>query len=80
MFVVSSKEDVISFLFFDDLKYIEEFNSKSWDERFLDFWVDRIEVGRVGSEVGVEFIFDFFWYFIISIIMIIDIMISLEYC
>lgn len=84
---ISSKEDVILFLFLDDFKYIEEFN-KSWDYIFnrgyngggLDFWVDRIEVGWVGYEDSIEFFFDFFWYLIISVIMIMDIMISLEYC
>ncbi|KAK1337597.1 hypothetical protein QTO34_002230 [Cnephaeus nilssonii] len=45
----SSKEDITPPLSPDDLKYIEEFNSKSWDERPPDPWAGRTEGGRLGA-------------------------------
>ncbi|XP_070485583.1 microtubule cross-linking factor 1 isoform X5 [Equus przewalskii] len=76
----SSKEDVTPPLSPDDLKYIEEFNSKSWDERPLDPWADRTEAGRVGSEAGAEPIPDSSWYLTTSITMTTDTMTSPEHC
>uniref|UniRef100_A0A8C4L1K4 Microtubule crosslinking factor 1 n=1 Tax=Equus asinus TaxID=9793 RepID=A0A8C4L1K4_EQUAS len=76
----SGKEDVTPPLSPDDLKYIEEFNSKSWDERPLDPWADRTEAGRVGSEAGAEPIPDSSWYLTTSITMTTDTMTSPEHC
>ena len=62
-----SKEDVTPPLSPDDLKYIEEFNSKSWDDRPPDPWADRTEVGRTRPEASTEPFSDAAWYLTTSI-------------
>ncbi|XP_073926434.1 microtubule cross-linking factor 1 isoform X5 [Castor canadensis] len=84
----SSKEDVTPPLSPDDLKYIEEFNSKSWDytppragtERPPDLWADRTEVGRAGHEATTEPFPDSSWYLTTSVTMTTDTMTSPEHC
>ncbi|XP_069885673.1 microtubule cross-linking factor 1 isoform X4 [Dipodomys merriami] len=84
----SSKEDVTPPLSPDDLKYIEEFNSKSWDytppragtERPQDLWADRTEVGRAGHEATAESFPDSSWYLTTSVTMTTDTMTSPEHC
>ncbi|XP_021563670.1 microtubule cross-linking factor 1 isoform X2 [Carlito syrichta] len=88
----SGKEDVTPPLSPDDLKYIEEFNSKSWDytpprghgvagtERPSDLWADRTEVGRAGHEATVDPFPDSSWYLTTSITMTTDTMTSPEHC
>ncbi|XP_015976452.2 microtubule cross-linking factor 1 isoform X6 [Rousettus aegyptiacus] len=76
----SSKEDVTPPLSPDDLKYIEEFNSKSWDEKPPDPWADRTEGGRVGSEASTEPFPDSSWYLTTSVTMTTDTMTSPEHC
>ncbi|KAL1770529.1 microtubule cross-linking factor 1 isoform X1 [Sigmodon hispidus] len=83
----SSKEDVTPPLSPDDLKYIEEFNSKSWDytsrpgtDRPPDLWADRTEVGRVGHEATTEPFPDSSWYLTTSVTMTTDTMTSPEHC
>ncbi|XP_041524061.1 microtubule cross-linking factor 1 isoform X4 [Microtus oregoni] len=84
----SSKEDVTPPLSPDDLKYIEEFNSKNWDytspragtDRPPDFWADRTEVGRVGHDPTMEPFPDSSWYLTTSVTMTTDTMTSPEHC
>ncbi|XP_012882614.1 PREDICTED: microtubule cross-linking factor 1 [Dipodomys ordii] len=84
----SSKEDVTPPLSPDDLKYIEEFNSKSWDytppragtDRPQDLWADRTEVGRAGHEATAESFPDSSWYLTTSVTMTTDTMTSPEHC
>ncbi|XP_036178092.1 microtubule cross-linking factor 1 isoform X2 [Myotis myotis] len=76
----SSKEDITPPLSPDDLKYIEEFNSKSWDERPPDPWAGRTEVGRAGGEASVEPFPDSSWYLTTSVTMTTDTMTSPEHC
>lgn len=84
----SSKEDVTPPLSPDDLKYIEEFNSKNWDytspragtDRPPDLWADRTEVGRVGHDSTTEPFPDSSWYLTTSVTMTTDTMTSPEHC
>ncbi|XP_006164075.2 microtubule cross-linking factor 1 isoform X3 [Tupaia chinensis] len=88
----SSKEDVTPPLSPDDLKYIEEFNSKSWDytpprvpggagtDRPSDLWADRTEVGRAGHEATTEPFPDSSWYLTTSVTMTTDTVASPEHC
>ncbi|MEJ1281681.1 microtubule crosslinking factor 1 [Cricetulus griseus] len=84
----SSKEDVTPPLSPDDLKYIEEFNSKNWDytspkagtDKPPDRWADRTEVGRVGHEATTEPFSDSSWYLTTSVTMTTDTMTSPEHC
>ncbi|XP_036100505.1 microtubule cross-linking factor 1 [Molossus molossus] len=76
----SSKEDITPPLSPDDLKYIEEFNSKSWDERPPDPWADRTEAGRAGSEASAEPFPGSSWYLTTSVTMTTDTMTSPEHC
>ncbi|KAM8782312.1 microtubule cross-linking factor 1 isoform 3-T3 [Rhynchonycteris naso] len=76
----SSKEDITPPLSPDDLKYIEEFNSKSWDDRPPDSWEDRTEGGRTGSEASAEPFPDSSWYLTTSVTMTTDTMTSPEHC
>ncbi|XP_072591002.1 microtubule cross-linking factor 1 isoform X10 [Vulpes vulpes] len=76
----SSKEDITPPLSPDDLKYIEEFNSKNWDERPPEPWADRTEGGRAGSEAGAEPFPDSSWYLTTSVTMTTDTMTSPEHC
>ncbi|NP_001414273.1 coiled-coil domain-containing protein 165 [Rattus norvegicus] len=84
----SSREDVTPPLSPDDLKYIEEFNSKDWDytspragaDRPPDLWADRTEVGRVGHEATAEPCPDSSWYLTTSVTMTTDTMTSPEHC
>nr|XP_051708096.1 microtubule cross-linking factor 1 isoform X1 [Oryctolagus cuniculus] len=88
----SSKEDVTPPLSPDDLKYIEEFNTKSWDytsprspsgagaERPADLWADRTEAGRAGCEASAEPFSDSSWYLTTSVTMTTDTMTSPEHC
>ncbi|XP_016066941.1 PREDICTED: microtubule cross-linking factor 1 [Miniopterus natalensis] len=76
----SSKEDITPPLSPDDLKYIEEFNSKSWDERPPEPWADRTEGGQAGSEAGTEPFPDSSWYLTTSVTMTTDTMTSPEHC
>ncbi|XP_019653474.2 microtubule cross-linking factor 1 isoform X12 [Ailuropoda melanoleuca] len=76
----SSKEDITPPLSPDDLKYIEEFNSKSWDERPPEPWADRTEGGRAGSEASAEPFPDSSWYLTTSVTMTTDTMTSPEHC
>ncbi|KAM7316273.1 hypothetical protein ACRRTK_024953 [Alexandromys fortis] len=84
----SSKEDVTPPLSPDDLKYIEEFNSKNWDyaspragtDRPPDPWADRTEVGRVGHDSTMEPFPDSSWYLTTSVTMTTDTMTSPEHC
>ncbi|KAM4841344.1 microtubule cross-linking factor 1 isoform 1-T1 [Thomomys bottae] len=84
----NSKEDVTPPLSPDDLKYIEEFNSKSWDyapsragtDRPQELWADRTEVGRAGLEATTESFSDSSWYLTTSVTMTTDTMTSPEHC
>ncbi|KAM6149137.1 LOW QUALITY PROTEIN: microtubule cross-linking factor 1 [Erethizon dorsatum] len=85
----SSKDDVTPPLSPDDLKYIEEFNSKSWDyvapprvgrERTPDPWADRTEGGRAGQEDPAEPFPTSSWYLTTSVTMTTDTMTSPEHC
>ncbi|XP_028618060.1 microtubule cross-linking factor 1 isoform X2 [Grammomys surdaster] len=84
----SSREDVTPPLSPDDLKYIEEFNSKDWDytspragaDRPPDLWEDRTEVGRGGHEATPEPCPDSSWYLTTSVTMTTDTMTSPEHC
>ncbi|XP_037364724.1 microtubule cross-linking factor 1 isoform X2 [Talpa occidentalis] len=76
----SNKEDITPPLSPDDLKYIEEFNSKSWDERPLDPWADRTEAGWAGKEASAESFADSSWYLTTSVTMTTDTMTSPEHC
>ncbi|CAO2616760.1 Microtubule cross-linking factor 1 [Lemmus lemmus] len=84
----SSKEDITPPLSPDDLKYIEEFNSKNWDypspragtDRSPDLWADRTEVGRVGHDSTTEPFPDSSWYLTTSVTMTTDTMTSPEHC
>ncbi|XP_039111163.1 microtubule cross-linking factor 1 isoform X3 [Hyaena hyaena] len=75
-----SKEDITPPLSPDDLKYIEEFNSKSWDEHPPEPWADRTEVGRAGNEASAEPFPDSSWYLTTSVTMTTDTMTSPEHC
>ncbi|XP_043299724.1 microtubule cross-linking factor 1 isoform X5 [Cervus canadensis] len=68
-----SKEDVTPPLSPDDLKYIEEFNSKSWDDRPPDPWADR-------TEVSTEPFSDTAWYLTTSITLTTDTVTNPEHC
>ncbi|XP_066209274.1 microtubule cross-linking factor 1 isoform X6 [Saccopteryx leptura] len=74
------KEDITPPLSPDDLKYIEEFHSKSWDHRPPDSWGDRTERGRAGSEARAEPFPDSSWYLTTSVTMTTDTMTSPEHC
>ncbi|XP_066102531.1 microtubule cross-linking factor 1 isoform X4 [Saccopteryx bilineata] len=74
------KEDITPPLSPDDLKYIEEFHSKSWDDRPPDSWGDRTERGRAGSEASAEPFPDSSWYLTTSVTMTTDTMTSPEHC
>uniref|UniRef100_A0A8C9UM36 Microtubule crosslinking factor 1 n=1 Tax=Spermophilus dauricus TaxID=99837 RepID=A0A8C9UM36_SPEDA len=84
----SSKEDVTPPLSPDDFRYIEEFNSKSWDytpsrtgtERPPDLWTDRTEGVRAGHEAKAEPFSDSSWYLTTSVTMTTDTMTSPEHC
>ncbi|XP_051010416.1 microtubule cross-linking factor 1 isoform X2 [Acomys russatus] len=76
----SSKEDVTPPLSPDDLKYIEEFNSKNWDYTSPRAGADRTEVGRVGHEATTEPFPDSSWYLTTSVTMTTDTMTSPEHC
>ncbi|XP_058994724.1 microtubule cross-linking factor 1 isoform X1 [Mustela lutreola] len=76
----NSKEDVTPPLSPDDLKYIEEFNSKSWEERPPEPWADRTEGGRAGNEASAEPFPDSSWYLTTSVTMTTDTMTSPEHC
>ncbi|XP_019505503.1 PREDICTED: microtubule cross-linking factor 1 isoform X2 [Hipposideros armiger] len=76
----SSKEDVTPPLSPDDLKYIEEYNGKSWDEKPPGSWADRTEVGRAGSNASTDPFPDSSWYLTTSITMTTDTMTSPEHC
>lgn len=76
----SSKEDITPPLSPDDLKYIEEFNSNSWDERPPDPWAGKTEGGRAGGEASVEPFPDSSWYLTTSVTMTTDTMTSPEHC
>ncbi|XP_071458570.1 microtubule cross-linking factor 1 isoform X1 [Marmota flaviventris] len=84
----SSKEDVTPPLSPDDFRYIEEFNSKSWDytpsrtgtERPPDLWTDRTEGVRAGHEANAEPFSDSSWYLTTSVTMTTDTMTSPEHC
>ncbi|XP_059749574.1 microtubule cross-linking factor 1 isoform X2 [Balaenoptera ricei] len=76
----SSKEDVTPPLSPDDLKYIEEFNSKSWDDRPPDPWADRTEAGRASSEASTDPFSDSSWYLTTSITLTTDTVTSPEHC
>ncbi|XP_035126476.2 microtubule cross-linking factor 1 isoform X16 [Callithrix jacchus] len=84
----SSKEDVTPPLSPDDLKYIEEFNNKSWDYSPTrghngggpDLWAERTEVGRAGHEDSTEPFPDSSWYLTTSVTMTTDTMTSPEHC
>uniref|UniRef100_A0A2K5BZ69 Microtubule crosslinking factor 1 n=1 Tax=Aotus nancymaae TaxID=37293 RepID=A0A2K5BZ69_AOTNA len=84
----SSKEDVTPPLSPDDLKYIEEFNNKSWDYSPTrghngggpDLWAERTELGRAGHEDSTEPFPDSSWYLTTSVTMTTDTMTSPEHC
>ncbi|XP_045880889.1 microtubule cross-linking factor 1 isoform X3 [Meles meles] len=76
----NNKEDVTPPLSPDDLKYIEEFNSKSWEERPPEPWADRTEGGRAGNEASREPFPDSSWYLTTSVTMTTDTMTSPEHC
>nr|XP_044999839.1 microtubule cross-linking factor 1 isoform X3 [Jaculus jaculus] len=84
----NNKEDITPPLSPDDLKYIEEFNSKNWDytspragaERPPDVWTDRTDVGRAGHEATTEPFPDSSWYLTTSVTMTTDTMTSPEHC
>ncbi|XP_057554805.1 microtubule cross-linking factor 1 isoform X2 [Hippopotamus amphibius kiboko] len=76
----SSKEDVTPPLSPDDLKYIEEFNSKSWDDRPPDPWADRTEGVQARPEAGTEPFSDSSWYLTTSITLTTDTVTSPEHC
>ncbi|XP_035865203.1 microtubule cross-linking factor 1 isoform X3 [Phyllostomus discolor] len=76
----SSKEDITPPLSPDDLKYIEEFNSKSWDARLPGSWADRTEEVRAESEASAEPFPDSSWYLTTSVTMTTDTMTSPEHC
>ncbi|XP_062933105.1 microtubule cross-linking factor 1 isoform X2 [Cynocephalus volans] len=88
----SSKEDITPPLSPDDLKYIEEFNSNSWDyaptrghggagtKRPPDIWTDRTEVGQAGREATAEPFPNSSWYLTTSVTMTTDTMTSPEHC
>ncbi|KAM5222011.1 microtubule cross-linking factor 1 [Ctenodactylus gundi] len=84
----SSKEDITPPLSPDDLKYIEEFHSKSWDcvatrvvpECPPDLWADRTEGGWTGHEPSPQSFSDSSWYLTTSITMTTDTMTSPEHC
>ncbi|XP_054936279.1 microtubule cross-linking factor 1 isoform X2 [Physeter macrocephalus] len=76
----SSKEDVTPPLSPDDLKYIEEFNSKSWDDRPPDPWGDRTEAGRARPEASTDPFSDSCWYLTTSITLTTDTVTSPEHC
>ncbi|MBZ3881585.1 Microtubule cross-linking factor 1 [Sciurus carolinensis] len=84
----SNKDDVTPPLSPDDFRYIEEFNSKSWDytpsrtgtERPPDLWTDRTEGVRAGHEANAEPFSDSSWYLTTSVTMTTDTMTSPEHC
>ncbi|XP_045706096.1 microtubule cross-linking factor 1 isoform X10 [Phyllostomus hastatus] len=76
----SSKEDITPPLSPDDLKYIEEFNSKSWDTRLPGSWADRTEEVRAESKASAEPFPDSSWYLTTSVTMTTDTMTSPEHC
>ncbi|XP_005372666.1 PREDICTED: microtubule cross-linking factor 1 [Chinchilla lanigera] len=85
----SSKDDVTPPLSPDDLKYIEEFNSKSWDSAVPpragpewppDPWADRTEGGQAGQEAPAEPFPSSAWYLTTSVTMTTDTMTSPEHC
>nr|XP_045742989.1 microtubule cross-linking factor 1 isoform X2 [Mirounga angustirostris] len=76
----SNKEDITPPLSPDDLKYIEEFNSKSWDERAPEPWADRTEGGRAGNEASAEPFPSSSWYLTTSVTMTTDTVTSPEHC
>ncbi|XP_036906244.1 microtubule cross-linking factor 1 isoform X7 [Sturnira hondurensis] len=78
--VASSKEDITPPLSPDDLKYIEEFNSKSWDARPPGSWPDRTDGVWAESEASAEPFPDSSWYLTTSVTMTTDTMTSPEHC
>ncbi|XP_023418467.2 microtubule cross-linking factor 1 isoform X6 [Cavia porcellus] len=71
----SSKDDVTPPLSPDDLKYIEEFNSQSWDP-----WADRTKGGWAGQEAPAEPPPTSSWYLTTSVTMTTDTVTSPEHC
>ncbi|XP_037003365.2 microtubule cross-linking factor 1 isoform X5 [Artibeus jamaicensis] len=78
--VASSKEDITPPLSPDDLKYIEEFNSKSWDARPPGSWPDRTDGVWAEREASAEPFPDSSWYLTTSVTMTTDTMTSPEHC
>uniref|UniRef100_A0A8D1VYA1 Microtubule crosslinking factor 1 n=1 Tax=Sus scrofa TaxID=9823 RepID=A0A8D1VYA1_PIG len=76
----SNKEDITPPLSPDDLKYIEEFNTKSWDDGPPDPWADRTEGVREGPEFGAEPFPESSWYLTTSVTLTTDTMTSPEHC
>uniref|UniRef100_A0A8C3WI94 Microtubule crosslinking factor 1 n=1 Tax=Catagonus wagneri TaxID=51154 RepID=A0A8C3WI94_9CETA len=76
----SSKEDITPPLSPDDLKYIEEFNTKSWDDGPPDPWADRTEGVREEPEVSAEPFPESSWYLTTSVTLTTDTMTSPEHC
>lgn len=67
-----SKEDATPPLSPDDLKYIEEFNSTSWDDRPLDLLGGQDPGGRTRPEASTEPFSDAAWYLTTSITLTTD--------
>ncbi|XP_023576177.1 microtubule cross-linking factor 1 [Octodon degus] len=85
----SSTDDITPPLSPDDLKYIEEFHSKSWDyttppragpERPPDPWADRTEGGWAGQVAPAEPFPTSSWFLTTSVTMTTDSLTSPEHC
>ncbi|XP_006891477.1 PREDICTED: protein SOGA2-like [Elephantulus edwardii] len=89
---MDSKEDITPPLSPDDLKYIEEFNSKTWDYspprdhssggqvRHPEPWIDRTEIGHVGADTGSDSFPNSSWYLTTSVTMTTDTLTHPEHC